>query len=335
MVDDEMVELRGSTLTADEAAALEKKLVENPQDFRARRELLGYYFQAQFRSPSARQSRQKQVLWMIEHHPDSTVIPSRYTMLDPILDGQSYEQGKTLWLKAVESHPQNTAIIGNAAEYFVIFDKKTAEDLLKKAQALEPESAHWSQRLGFLYSLEARSMHPGTNSGAMAAAELKKFHNQKLAALEKAVTPGAAPDFDALDALAMTAFDAGEIGKARNYATELLSQAQSRKEDWNYGNAIQHGNIVLGRVALLDGKVEEAKKFLREAGNTPGSPQLGSFGPNMSLAKDLLEKGETNAVLEYFQQCGKFWKMAGGQLDTWATDVKDGRKPNFGANLDD
>jgi hypothetical protein len=92
--------------------------------------------------------------------------------------------------------------------------------------------------------------------------------------------------------------------------------------------------LVQGRIALRNGRVDEAKKFLQEAGKTPGSPQLGSFGPNMSLAKDLLENGETNAVLEYFQQCGKFWKMAGGQLDTWAADVKEGRKPNFGANLD-
>jgi hypothetical protein len=51
-----------------------------------------------------------------------------------------------------------------------------------------------------------------------------------------------------------------------------------------YGNAIQDGNIVLCRIALLDGKVEAAKVSLKEAGKTPGSPQLGSFGPNMSPA---------------------------------------------------
>ncbi len=51
------------------------------------------------------------------------------------------------------------------------------------------------------------------------------------------------------------------------------------------------------------------KKYLIAAGKSPGSPQMDSFGPNMTLAKDLLEKGERDAVLEYFMRCRKFWKM--------------------------
>jgi hypothetical protein len=112
-----------------------------------------------------------------------------------------------------------------------------------------------------------------------------------------------------------------------------LRQAQTRKGDWNYGNAIQHGNIVLGRIALRDGKMDEAKQYLLDAGKTPGSPQLNSFGPNMSLAKDFLDKGETLVVLEYFKQCRKFWKMGGDKLDKWAALAKEGQMPDFGGNL--
>ena len=39
-----------------------------------------------------------------------------------------------------------------------------------------------------------------------------------------------------------------------------------------------------------EGRIEEAKRHLLAAGRSSGSPVLGSFGPNMSLAKDLLEK---------------------------------------------
>jgi tetratricopeptide (TPR) repeat protein len=223
----------------------------------------------------------------------------------------------------VESHPQDPVILGNAAAYFLLFDRATAEDLLKKAQAIEPQNPRWSEQLGHLYALTAQSQ-PGTNSAAKALAEFEKAQTQ---------TGAPAPEFYKLVDLAKMAFSAGDMEKARTYATELLRQAPSRKGDWNYGNAIQHGNIVLGRIALRDGKVDEAKKYLLEAGKTPGSPQLNSFGPNMSLAKDLLEKGETNAVLEYFQQCGKFWKMGGDKLDEWATLVKAGQTPDFGANL--
>lgn len=53
----------------------------------------------------------------------------------------------------------------------------------------------------------------------------------------------------------------------------------------------------------------------------------------MSLAKDLLEKGEKQTVLEYFKKCAKFWKMDHGKLDSWAKQVESGETPDFGANL--
>jgi hypothetical protein len=70
---------------------------------------------------------------------------------------------------------------------------------------------------------------------------------------------------------------------------------------------------------------------LLKAGATPGSPQLNSFGPNMALAKELLDKGEREAVLEYFTLCSKFWDR--DELKEWMALVKDGVTPKFGANL--
>jgi hypothetical protein len=92
---------------------------------------------------------------------------------------------------------------------------------------------------------------------------------------------------------------------------------------------------VLGRIALHEGKLSEAKKYLLESGKTTGGPVLNTFGPNMSLAKELLEKGETNAVLEFFQECEKFWPQYGGvnKCAKWTAEVKGGKTPDFGANL--
>jgi hypothetical protein len=136
-----------------------------------------------------------------------------------------------------------------------------------------------------------------------------------------------------LDDAAKQSFEVGKIDDARKYANELLALAPKYPQDWNYGNAIQDGNLVLGRIALKEGKTEEAKRFLIEAGKSPGSPQLNSFGPNMSLARDLLEKGEREVVLQYFDLCRTFWKMDYGSLDRWTKDVKAGKIPDFGANL--
>lgn len=125
----------------------------------------------------------------------------------------------------------------------------------------------------------------------------------------------------------------GAISSATNYARELLAQASSFPDDWNYGNAIHKGNILLGLIALKNRQITEAKEYLLKAGSTPGSPQLDTFGPNMALAKELLLAGETETVLKYFELCSKFWDADFGQLSHWTSAIRRGQVPNFGANL--
>ena len=139
--------------------------------------------------------------------------------------------------------------------------------------------------------------------------------------------------FYALDDAAKKSFAIGKIEDARKYAEELLKTAPSYPTDWNYGNAIQDGNLILGRIAFHEGRIEDAKRYLIAEGNSPGSPTMDTFGPNMSLAKDLLSKNEREAVLQYFEKCRGFWSMDNGKLDEWKKDVKAGKTPNFGANL--
>jgi hypothetical protein len=139
--------------------------------------------------------------------------------------------------------------------------------------------------------------------------------------------------FYQLPKLAKAAFDAGDMVKARSYADQLLTMAPQYPKDWNYGNATYFGHMVLGRVELVQGNMVLAENHLLESAKTPGSPQLNSFGPNTSLAKDLLEKGDTAPVLEYFGLILKFWKMDFGMVADWTATVKGGKIPNFGANL--
>jgi hypothetical protein len=53
----------------------------------------------------------------------------------------------------------------------------------------------------------------------------------------------------------------------------------------------------------------------------------------MMLARELLEKGQRDVVLEYFQLCGKFWSYDRGQLARWTEQVNAVAIPQFGANL--
>lgn len=139
--------------------------------------------------------------------------------------------------------------------------------------------------------------------------------------------------FSLLPMAAKTAFEANDYILAEKYAKELLDLAKNYPNDWNYGNAIHDGYMVLGRLAVKKGDIREGARSLIAAGKTPGSPQLNSFGPNMSLASDLLEKGEYESVIKYFDLCKKFWEMEDGRLDSWAASIRGGGKPYFGVQV--
>ena len=139
--------------------------------------------------------------------------------------------------------------------------------------------------------------------------------------------------FYALGAAAKECFDAGKFEDAQKYAQELMTLLPDFRRSRDYGGAVSDANLVLGRVALHNGNIEDAKRYLIAAGQCPMTPDLASDGPNMSLAKDLLAKGEKQAVLDYLELCRKFWLTGAAQLDQWSQQVKDGKTPDFGHNL--
>ena len=158
--------------------------------------------------------------------------------------------------------------------------------------------------------------------------------NMKIVQGDLSAVTNEAERFYALNRAAKNALQAGNVTEAEALANELALLAPKYPQDWNYGNAIQDANQVLGRIALARGDVMEAKKRLLASADSKGSPQMNSFGPNMRLAKALLEKGESDVVLEYFQHCGKFWEMGQDRLAQWTATVKKGDVPEFGANLE-
>jgi hypothetical protein len=136
-----------------------------------------------------------------------------------------------------------------------------------------------------------------------------------------------------LPKVAKTAVEIKNYSKAKKYADELLVLAKEFSDDLDYGDAIHDANIVLGMVALGNNQIEDAKKFLLKAGNTKGSPQLSTYGPNMMLARALLERGEKNVVIEYLGLLKNVWEDNDGRLDSWIAAIRGGGEPYFGNNL--
>ena len=315
----------GSSTTQDEAALLESQLAESPEDLSARARLVGYYHGQQFLSDAARAKHVAHVLWLIRNAPKANLLAIPEALIQKALAAEGYAKGKDAWSSHLENDPNNLTILKHAAHFFRLDDRQLAIQIFKRAQSLDRENPDWAEQLGQLHRLHSlESMlrdgarDPEADGRALAQFELAYELSDEL---RRGYL---------LTDLGTSAFHAGKIEKAAAYAEQILKEIV---EDWNYGNRIHYGNLILGRIALLEGNIEEAKSRLVAAGETPGSPQLNSFGPDMTLASELLKRGEAEIVLEYLSLCLDFWELGYGDLEDWIARIENGETPDFRGNL--
>ncbi len=309
--------LLGNRISAEAINEYEAASRSEPDDIGIRILLLGHYSRTRFVSEAAKMARRAHVLWIIEHAPESHIAGTPFAGLSDENDA-AYERARQLWMSQIEAHPNNTAILGNAAGFFTLCDKTKCGELLRRAKTLEPDNPNWSQRLGHLYSLEMTGKDPAARRDWAAMSQAQYESGQGLYRSER-------QRLGQLPNLAKAAFEAGAYAKARTYASELVSLADSGHR----GEAIFHGNQVLGRLALVEGDVERAKTHLLASAETTGSPVLCSFGPSMVLAGELLARGERDVVLEYLEKCSSFWQYGADYLSRWAGAIERGETPDF------
>jgi tetratricopeptide (TPR) repeat protein/peroxiredoxin len=195
------------------------------------------------------------------------------------------------------------------------------ERLNQRALELEPNSAQWKRQLASSY---------WTRSGSKPTTEKVQMLEKSAALADNSLK------LYVLPALANAYFEAGDLDKASETAKTALELAASEKDkppyaNGNYGGAVHQGNIVLGRIDLKRNNLGAAKEHLLAAGHVPGTPALMSFGPDWTLAQDLLGRGERDTVLSYIELCRAFWSSGKSRLDSWVTTIRAGGSPNFAA----
>ena len=133
--------------------------------------------------------------------------------------------------------------------------------------------------------------------------------------------------FYSLEENILISYSARKYDVAERQINDYLELASVYRCNWNYGNAIHAANRILGLMSLDAGHIDDAAVYLEKAGQSPGSPQLNSFGPEFDLANKLLRSGKTKEVVNYLKGVRKFWEGNEEQIDKWVTKIEKGGKP--------
>jgi hypothetical protein len=303
------------TLSPAEVEAFEKKVADNPNDLESRERLLTHYFTE--RDDTVRAVRARHVLWVIANAPEAEIAGRPEAGFHKGIETERYAEARGLWLRQVEANPRNAKVLANAARFLLLDDRVEAEGLFKRGAEMEPGNFRWNEELAHLYELEAR--RPNTTDRSAASKALEQY--------EAALAAGS-PRSGVLANAAQCALWTGADAKAAAYASELLARAEDAKGRPD-GDAIHEGHRILGHVALDAGDIEAAKRHLLESAKTPGSPVLNSFGPELTLAKDLLAKGERQAVIQYLESLPRFWQGRQEAIDEWVILIRAGKTPDL------
>jgi hypothetical protein len=113
-----------------------------------------------------------------------------------------------------------------------------------------------------------------------------------------------------------------------SYADRLLRE-HGQPGDPEYPNAVYTGNLILAQTALEKNDVDAAKNYFLAAIATPGTRSIQQNGIDTSVARVLLQRGERDAVLEYFKRGRNLWPQGAQLITRWEATIRAGRMPNF------
>ncbi len=301
----------GKNLSRQKVQELEASLVKKPADIDVRLNLIGYY-SANSQAPADRMRHRGHVLWMLENRPEHPAT-GESSLRDLPGDPEGNARILTIWQRHLESRPDDVAVLKNAERFFFGKDPAEAERLILRISEEEPDNAHWPAELAQLYRMFGIPGQYFDNAANRAV----DAYGRVLALIRQP----AARDSLAGE-MAAAAFKIGDYeGAAALAKIHLHSSDQT---------AVQRANTVLGRVAIRTGDMAGSKQYLLDSSKPEASRDISVTGPTMLLAKELLARGERDAVIQYLENCLELWPRGEPFLRNWIAEIKSGRMPNFG-----
>jgi hypothetical protein len=218
-----------------------------------------------------------------------------------------------MWRQAVETRSGDLAVLKNAEKYFFSRDPGEAERLINYIASKEPGNREWPSELAQLYRMFGI---PGLQMEDPAQRATEAYKRVLALTSNPVARETLAGD------MAEAAFKVGDFkGAAALAKIHLVGRDRT---------APQRANTILGRVAIRTGDLAEARRFLLDSSDPKAEDDVSLAGPSMVLAKELLEEGDRDSVIQYLTNCITLWPRGENVLQLWIGDIERGKTPNFG-----
>lgn len=330
-------------LTAGEVKNTEALLVREPGNIEARQSLLAYYSHYETKKTLLNEkARIKHRVWFIQNHPEMIERKAiGFFDMSKFSKDPEYDLLKAEWLKQVALHPRNSQVRLNAASFIRYVEPSAAISLLSEGEKIDPEEYEFPLKLADIY--ESRSTSPKVEAarqrsyltlalekGEQALSQIKKERSRERDRDRK----------ELLKTLSKVGLELKQYDRTRAFATELILDFGDDPYEFGYEEAVHKGNIVLGRIALAENDIAKAKEHLLIAIKaTLRSEFVWLSEIDLDLARELLAKGEKDAVVEYLRLCLSLrerdkeaeerYKSEISALKSWQEQIKTGKVPSL------
>jgi hypothetical protein len=176
-----------------------------------------------------------------------------------------------------------------------------AELWLRRARELAPSDVEWNNPLGNAVRQRAQRTNDPTEKLRLLA--------EAYTLLPDNAKPGIRAD------MAVAEFASGDDASTERDA-RAMADAPSSPFEYNLGQTL------LGRLAVARGNVTEAKDRLLASLNPPAKFKNPVFEPNMTLAQDVYDSGDHDAVIQFLEASRAVWKFDRGRIDRMISYVK-------------
>jgi hypothetical protein len=272
--------------------------------------LITYFVRKKESADPSHPRRIDHIKWIVTHYPECYALETQECLLSIDEDPVAFSAIRSLWEEWLRQKPHDTRVLGNAANFLGAADFQFAESLYRRAKLLEPTNPGWPKALARHYSKYQQF--------ALAQSEYQDALLKAIDSLDR---------LDILPNLAESALGANDLRVAESAAAELALLGREPQFRLDSSEILHQSLLLLGRCALSAGGVETAKSYLLQAAENVCAS---ASRINLRLAKELLEGGQTNVVVDYLRRTAACWTSNSNDVDEWIRAIESGLIPDFG-----